>query len=85
MCNRTLVITLQDDCVTGWKFLQIPPTIEKAISSLAYQEGMKRVITERVVAMQGCCTSDLILMIMGQANTGKSTLAQYTVNSLLNQ
>lgn len=28
---------------------------------------------------------DLTLMITGQANTGKSTLARYTVNSLLNQ
>ena len=30
-------------------------------------------------------TLDVILMMMGQANTGKSTLARYTVNTLLNQ
>ena len=50
VCNSTLVIMLQGDCVTSRKFLEIPPVIEKAIRSLAYHKGMEGVITERVVA-----------------------------------
>ena len=41
------------------------------------------VCKERTVATQGHSV-DLTLMIVGQANTGKSTLARYAVNSLLN-
>jgi len=42
-------------------------------------------MTKGLTKTQGCYALDVVLMIMGQANTGKSTLARYTVNSMLNQ
>lgn len=75
------MIVLQGDCITSGKFLEIPPAIEKALSSLAYQKGSVRDYYGESLYN----TLDIILMMMGQANTGKSTLARYTVNTLLNQ
>ena len=42
-------------------------------------------ITKGVTETQGCYALDVVLMIMGQANTGKSTLARYTINAMLNR
>ena len=69
---------------TSKKSLEIPNAVEKAISELAEQQGMA-ICMLRAVTSQGGYALDLTLMIMGQANTGKSTLARYAVNSLLNQ